>query len=48
MVCLMQVALTSESCAMVTHEPGQVRKEAALSGDVPCAAGVLGLSKLHK
>ena len=28
----MHVVLTSGSCAMGTHEPCQVRKEAALSG----------------
>ncbi len=31
-VCLLHVALTVGSCAMGTHEPCQVRKEAALSG----------------
>lgn len=30
--CLVHVVLTSGSCAMGTHEPCQVRKEAALSG----------------
>ena len=31
-VCLVHVVLTSGSCAMESHEPCQVRKEAALSG----------------
>lgn len=31
-VCLLHVVLTSGSCAMESHEPCQVRKEAALSG----------------
>ena len=31
-VWLMQVALTNGSCATETHEPRQVRKEAAVSG----------------
>ena len=31
-VCLLHVVLTFGSCAMGTHEPCQVRKEAALSG----------------
>jgi len=30
--CLVQVVLTIGSCATETHEPGQVRKEAAISG----------------
>ena len=40
-VCLMHVVLTSGSCAMETHEPCQVRKEAALSGTFYVPRGCL-------
>ncbi len=41
-VCLLHVVLTSGSCAMGTHEPCQVRKEAALSGLSHVPRGSLG------
>ena len=37
----MHVVLTSGSCAMETHEPCQVRKEAALSGTFYVPRGCL-------
>jgi len=43
-VWLMQVVLMIGSCAMEAHEPRQVRKEAAVSENFPCVAGLPDLS----
>ncbi|GGA70692.1 hypothetical protein GCM10008025_13190 [Ornithinibacillus halotolerans] len=41
MVCLKELVLTFRSCATETHEPCQVRKEAAVSGYLCVPQGYL-------